>query len=207
MNIPSLTELLAKGADTGASTQAGERILDAALSLFVEFGLRRNTMDDVAQRAGVGRATVYRHFGDKDRLVQAVILREIQRNLLIIEERVRKIASPVDALLEAFVLSVSMAHDNALLKRLLTSEPETSLPYLTVHYGQTMDLSRLYLAARIRDAQKADAMGPIDADAGAEIMLRLLQSLLLTPAGGVQASDRDSLRTFADQCLRPLFSL
>lgn len=205
MSQKPLTDILSGIAPETAGA-ASEKILDAALSLFVEFGLRRNTMDDVAQRAGVGRATVYRHFGDKDRLVQAVILREIQRNLAIIEEQIRKTSDPVDMLLEAFVLAVSMAHRNELLERLLNTEPETSLPYLTLRYGATMEVSRTYLAARIREAQNNGTMAGIDADAGAEMVLRLIQSLLLTPGNRAQDSDQDSLMAFANSCLRPLFS-
>ena len=41
-----------------------------------DVGLSRVTMEDVARRAGLGRATLYRHFQSKDALVRAVILAE-----------------------------------------------------------------------------------------------------------------------------------
>ena len=204
MSNASLSQLLSESSGAAPSSRASERILEAALSLFVEFGLRRNTMDDVAQRAGVGRATVYRHFGDKDSLVQAVIMREIQANLEIIEKRVGEIRSAEDSLTESFVLAVSMARRNELLSRLLTSEPETILPHLTLGYGGTMALFRQYMAGRIREVQSNGQLGNIDADAVSELVLRLIQSLLLTPQGKADADDEKSLRDFADNCLRPL---
>src|SRR5215471_18193518 len=47
------------------------RILRAAAEVFTEQGLRA-TLDDVADRAGVGVGTVYRRFPDKEALVEAL---------------------------------------------------------------------------------------------------------------------------------------
>jgi AcrR family transcriptional regulator len=49
-----------------------ERVLEAAEDLFGEIGLKAQ-MDDVADRAGVGVGTVYRHFPTKAALLEAVI--------------------------------------------------------------------------------------------------------------------------------------
>lgn len=47
-----------------------QQILDAAQKEFFALGIGRTTMEDIAQRAGVGVATVYRHFGTKEGLLQ-----------------------------------------------------------------------------------------------------------------------------------------
>jgi AcrR family transcriptional regulator len=47
------------------------RILQAALDLFLRQGIRKTSVDDVADRAGVTRVTVYRHFTDREELVGA----------------------------------------------------------------------------------------------------------------------------------------
>ncbi|WP_431780848.1 TetR/AcrR family transcriptional regulator [Streptomyces chumphonensis] len=49
-----------------------ERIVDAARELFVEWGAEV-PLDEVARRAGVGNATLYRHFADRDALVRGVV--------------------------------------------------------------------------------------------------------------------------------------
>lgn len=50
---------------------ARARILDAAGRLLPELGLHGTTVERVAEAAGVGAATVYRHFGDKEGLLRA----------------------------------------------------------------------------------------------------------------------------------------
>ena len=47
-----------------------ERILEAARVVFGQFGMARPTMEQIAEEAGVGVATVYRHFRDRQSLMR-----------------------------------------------------------------------------------------------------------------------------------------
>ena len=58
---------------------AAERILDAAADLFVERGVSRVSMGDVAAAAGCSRATLYRYFADRRELHLAFMHREGRR--------------------------------------------------------------------------------------------------------------------------------
>jgi len=49
------------------------RILDAARELFARKGRRGTTTREVAERAGVNEATLFRHFGNKDALLMACV--------------------------------------------------------------------------------------------------------------------------------------
>jgi AcrR family transcriptional regulator len=55
--------------------RADGAILSATLGLMAEHGVRDLRMDDVADRAGVGKATIYRRYRSKDELVTAAIAR------------------------------------------------------------------------------------------------------------------------------------
>ena len=55
-----------------------ERILNAAYELFSRRGIRAVGTDEVIERAGVARATLYRHFATKNDLVLAVLDRREQ---------------------------------------------------------------------------------------------------------------------------------
>ncbi|HET8706132.1 MAG TPA: helix-turn-helix domain-containing protein [Pseudomonadales bacterium] len=201
-NKPSLSLSTALPVDDEDKARA--HILDCALELFCDFGLRRTTMDDVAARAGIGRATLYRRFRDKDLLFQAVIFREVRNNLAVIEQRIKHIESPLEGLLEAFVLAVSLGHKHRLLVRLLTSEPENVLTHLTSGFSKTMAFATHYLAGQIRAAQKHKALSALPATMTAEMLLRLIQSLLLSPEGEIDPSNEESLRQFANKYLRLL---
>ena len=61
----------------GRSERKRRDILDAARTAFLERGYDETSMDDVAAKAGVSKPTIYKHFGDKDRLFSATIEAEI----------------------------------------------------------------------------------------------------------------------------------
>jgi AcrR family transcriptional regulator len=54
-------------------TKADRAILTAARQLMAEIGLHSLRMDDVASRAGVGKATIYRRYSSRDQLVTDAI--------------------------------------------------------------------------------------------------------------------------------------
>jgi AcrR family transcriptional regulator len=57
-----------------------ERILDKATDLFLRYGIRSITMDEIATQLGISKKTIYQFFTDKDDMVSAVIDREIGKN-------------------------------------------------------------------------------------------------------------------------------
>ena len=66
----------------------GERILDAAAELLLRVGYSRVTIDDVAQRAEVGKGTVYLHWRTREELFGAVLGRELAQALDEVAEAV-----------------------------------------------------------------------------------------------------------------------
>lgn len=54
---------------------ARERVLDSAYELFAHRGIRAVGVDEVVERAGIAKATLYRHFPSKNELVLAFLER------------------------------------------------------------------------------------------------------------------------------------
>ncbi|MCG8316763.1 MAG: TetR/AcrR family transcriptional regulator [Pseudomonadales bacterium] len=183
-----------------------QKILDCARELYLEFGLRRTTMDDVAKRAGMGRATLYRRFSDKDQLFQAVIFRDVQHDIVEIDNAVRESVTYLDGLIEAFVIAVSLIHKNPMLSRLLQTEPDHVLPFLTTQFDGILGFSRIYIAKRIEAGQAAGDIKQMSAELIAETVLRLTHSLMLTPNGVIHPGNEDSIRDFANLFIRPLLT-
>ena len=50
------------------SARAHEQVLEAALELFAERGIDATSMDAIAEASGVSKATIYKHWADKDAL-------------------------------------------------------------------------------------------------------------------------------------------
>jgi AcrR family transcriptional regulator len=64
---------------------AGEAILEATLALLAERGFQATTIEAIADRAGVGRNTIYRRWSSKEELI-ADALHELTADLDVLEE-------------------------------------------------------------------------------------------------------------------------
>ena len=53
-----------------------QRILTAAVDLFVHYGYDKTTVSDIAGAAGISKGAIYLHFDSKDTLLEALIIRE-----------------------------------------------------------------------------------------------------------------------------------
>jgi AcrR family transcriptional regulator len=89
-----------------AQPGARDRILAAAYELFASRGIRDVGVDEVIERAGVAKASLYRHFPSKDDLVIAFLeLREERWTLEWVEaEATRRGTTPEEQLLAIFGL-------------------------------------------------------------------------------------------------------
>jgi AcrR family transcriptional regulator len=101
------------------------RILAAALEQAELVGMRRTTMEDVARRSGVGRATLYRRFPTKAALIDAVVLAEVRRFLDGDALARSRGTTFEDRMVYGTVFTVTFLREHALLKKLLRTEPET----------------------------------------------------------------------------------
>lgn len=54
-----------------------ERIALKSEELFMQYGIRSVSMDDIANNLGMSKKTLYQYFADKDELVEAVVERHI----------------------------------------------------------------------------------------------------------------------------------
>ncbi|WP_040688316.1 TetR/AcrR family transcriptional regulator [Nocardia vinacea] len=181
----------------------GEKLLESALSAFLDFGIKRTSMGEIARRAGISPATLYRRFESKNDLVEAVSVREAQRFVAEIDKRVQKVDGVEEQLIEIFVAVITAIAGNELLRRLLRTEPDLILPRLTTEAGPIIAVGRTYLAEKLREL-RSGADDDFDFELVAEIMARLALSLALTPDGLIPIDDVAAGRNFARRTLLPM---
>lgn len=78
--------------------QTRDRILDAAWQLTEAAGFLPVSVEDIAADAGVGRATIFRHFGSKAELYEAALWHRMSQVDLDSVDEAHQLPDPVDAL-------------------------------------------------------------------------------------------------------------
>jgi len=82
-----------------------QRIVSAAADVFASCGFEGARIDEIAERAGVNKAMLYYHVGDKERLYSAVLLESIERALSLLRAAAATGGSPgekLQAILDTF---------------------------------------------------------------------------------------------------------
>ena len=73
-----------------------EFILDEAEKLFMKYGTKSITMDDVAKQLGMSKKTIYANFKDKDELVTNLVIKMMHKDECNMEERTQLSENAVD---------------------------------------------------------------------------------------------------------------
>ncbi|WP_329282961.1 TetR/AcrR family transcriptional regulator [Streptomyces sp. NBC_01451] len=150
-----------------------ERIVTAAREMFVEFG-PEVPLDEIARRAGVGNATVYRNFPDREALVREVVCSVMDRTS---EAAEFALAETGDAF-EALSRFVHVAAD----ERISALCPMMSSTFDQHHPDLEAARERVeQLTEEIMD--RAKAAGQLRTDVGVGDVMVVVSQLSRPPAG------------------------
>ncbi|HEY5153468.1 MAG TPA: TetR/AcrR family transcriptional regulator [Acidimicrobiales bacterium] len=167
------------------------RILTAAVACVGRAGLDKTSLEDVAQEAGLSRATVYRYFeGGRDQLVADAVAWEVANYLA----RLGAATAPEPDLEAKLVRGLLFGHraidEHALLQRLLSTERDVLLPNLR----SVMPMMERLVRTAIRAELETVAVRPeVDRDDAADYLTGLFLSYLGSP-GRWDLDDEDSVR-------------
>jgi AcrR family transcriptional regulator len=148
--------------------------------------------------------TVYRRFGSRDNLVEALGVRECRRSLQRMAAAV-DLEEPVDArLARLFAVTIDLVRTHPLLARLARVEPESFLAVVTRDDSAVLKMIMGFLVQLTAENQATGALIDIDPEILVELGVRLGVSLVLMPdtvlaVNGEQATyevARDLIRRF-----------
>jgi AcrR family transcriptional regulator len=100
-------------------------ILDATAALVGEYGLASVTMSQIAQSAGIGRATLYKYFADVDAILAVWHERQVQAHLEQLAQVRNSADSPerqLEAVLQMYAMISRSRHGGAEAARLHQSQ-------------------------------------------------------------------------------------
>jgi AcrR family transcriptional regulator len=157
---------MSRGAGVRAKKAAARReaILVAGLDEFAARGFAAARLDDVAQRAGVAKGTIYLYFRDKEALFQEIIRSALSPIVARLELAMRPDASVRDVaneLVEVFVREIYGTRRKDVI-RLILSEG-ARFPQIAEFYYREV-LSRVFAALRAL-LQRAEKRGELRAHA------------------------------------------
>ncbi len=192
-----LTRALARSTDVG-SHPTNDRIMDATLQELAQSGLAELVVEDVARRARVTRMTVYRRFGDRQRLIEATMARESARLLAAVAAADDPAAGPVDRIVRTLTTSLTVARRHPLVAHWLATNPGELLDAVLANDAAVLRAGAAYCAATIRAAK-----GP-DPDRTGDLLVRLFAALVLMPPPSIDLDDPCDVEALARELIAPI---
>ena len=172
-----IAAVLTRLASEPVGDETDDRILRAAGAMLLGEGLAGLEVDDVAERSGVGRSTLYRRFGDRNTLIAAALAHEGRRFFTALADAVAAEDDIVEQVVEAFCAGLRLARAGGLAD-LLRTDP-LLLRALTVDGGLIVAAAREQLVALAGGRHPGVEVARVERNA--EILVRLGISFVLTP--------------------------
>ncbi|MFN8052658.1 MAG: TetR/AcrR family transcriptional regulator [Acidimicrobiales bacterium] len=161
---------------------AEQRLLDAAGRVFVRMGVAAAGMADIADEAGCSRATLYRHFRNRDALRSAFVTREAVRVAREVGRAGADTTDPAERMADAIVRTVATVRSTPALAAWFA--PDEAGP-----------ANRLAVSSEVIEAIAGEFLGEAGDDLAARWLVRSVVSLLTNP-GADEAEERALVERF-----------
>jgi AcrR family transcriptional regulator len=179
-----------------------ESVLDAALRLMERYGFRKMTMEAIAQEAGIGKATIYGYFENKEDVALSVI----QLFYDSVKSRWREIAtadtSPEERVRAMLVEMVLRGFDRA--QRCRQSMDETLAAFRNVILQRRSQFNRELaglLAVVLREGRECGHFECADASISAQALITGVSGLNPTNLSPRELGERAEIESRAHQVI------
>ena len=156
------------------SPDIGDRILDAAASCVLAYGVDRVTLAEIARRAGVSRPTIYRRWPDTRALLAALLTARIVGVLRDVPTR----GKGREALVERIVGVAERLGRDEVVMSVFHSAPELAMVYIAERLGTSQQILIDAVADELRTAQRDGSVRAGDPRQLAAMCLLITQSAI-----------------------------
>jgi TetR/AcrR family transcriptional repressor of mexJK operon len=153
-----------------------EAILDAALSAFLEVGYAATSMDGVAARAMVSKATIYAHFESKEQLFGAVIRRRCEQSAAFAPNRADQDARTTLTQLGRRVLDLLVEPGSLAMYRVVVAESVRHPDLARAFYDSGPGNGKAQMAQQIADLARKGELTVADPWDAADMFVGLLRT-------------------------------
>lgn len=163
-----------------------QQILTAAKQCYLQDGISKTGMKEVALKAKVARSTLYRYFPSKDDVLIAVIKQEIEQANQDITRQLEKYEQPADIVVEGLVLALKEIPKRPLLQAVFASDEDSKARRVIWNSQIIIEFGEQLLDNVIQPALEMNLLqDKLRPEIMAEWIYRVLLSFLTLPSNWV----------------------
>jgi TetR/AcrR family fatty acid metabolism transcriptional regulator len=173
-----------------------ELIMDAAASLFAEKGFYAATVEEIADRAGIGKSTVYEYFPSKEHLFRETLKGGLESYMEAMKGRLKQPCSVRDVL-----TAIGTAHFNFIQKRtsaarILAGENSSQSPWADELLLQLRERRITMFSSLLSQGIERGEFRRVDSRAAAEVFLGVLGVLCMPVLRGGEDDKKGAAERF-----------
>jgi AcrR family transcriptional regulator len=153
-----------------------EKILQISAKLIIRQGYTATSVSQIAKETGIGKATIYHHFPDKQAIVQALLERSAER----VREALSMVGNETDPhrQIEAIaVASLRLRSESFDLFQVIRREVPGTREQLHAQLGSVLILYAAAVTKAIRDGAEQGVFRPVDPADAARTLLCMITGL------------------------------
>jgi len=156
------------------SSDTYEKILSSARRLFVQQGYTATSMRELAEAAGIGKATIYHHFPDKQAIVMALLHQNIAKMGVALQQ-VRDEKDPRGRIRVAAEASVNFLFESADVMQIVRREVPGGRDQMQSNFAIFFQEYMNLLADAIRRGSADGIFRPVDPVETARVLMVMIQ--------------------------------
>lgn len=196
-----MTRAQVTGTDDAGARDIRRRVYGAIGSWASLTGLRKLSMDEVAARASVGRATLYKYFPGKDALIKAFVRHELDKFFAGTRAVVERYDDEDDRIVHGFAHAYRELRDHPAVGPVLRLNPDMMVPYVITDDSFALNLGREF----IEDVTMETSDLPAEAVAQfAEFFARAFHTLILIPPVTLALNEPGGAEAYARNFIVPV---
>lgn len=165
----------------------------------MKYSLGRTTVADIANEAGVSRATIYRQFAaGRDAVIAATVADQVDAFFASLADDIAGATSLQELLTEGLMAASRRLRNHELLARVMAVEPEIVLPLVTTESHRLITALADFLRGHV-----ASLVGPEVVDEQCDYLARLFLSCVEAP-GSWDLTDRSQVRALVRSHFAPV---
>jgi len=162
-----------------------DKIIITATKLFIKFGYKSATMDEIANEIGISKKTLYKSYESKEKLVNHVVTSVKNDLFQKIQEMIALNYDPIreNFEIQKFIINIYKDIPVAARLELMKYYPETYCKEISAQHSKLIDYF-------IQNTQKGVELGFYRKNLDAEYCARLTLMLLTASAGNLKLDQR-----------------
>jgi len=178
-----------------------QRIMDAVIGELRVTPMAKLSLEDVAARAGVTRMTVYRRFGDRPKVIEAAVARDVSRFVDALVAADDPTAPAPERIADSVATALTLAFAHPVVAHLLATDPGALIETVLADDGAILAMGSAFIAGHLAPPGRPPSAAQRRTG---ELLARLFLALLTMPPTTADLTDADQARDVAREAVVPL---